>query len=119
MQLVGLLVINVVHREPDSVQIDGCDEIAQQRSNLDYLRRIGRHLGQFHAGFKLRRRTQVERQRDVLGNVLFRARHAMLGDEEADLVALGASVFALGQSLVHLVADASAAPARCSSRPSS
>ena len=51
------------------------------------------------------RRAQVERQRDVLRDVFLGARHAVLGDEEADLVALGTGVFALGQSLIDLIAN--------------
>ena len=80
---------------------------AKSRSSghdLDHLRRVGRHLGQVRRGFKLRRRREIERQRDVLRDVVLGAGHAVLGDVEADLVALGAGVLALGQRLVDLVA---------------
>ena len=99
------LVVDVVHRQPDPVQVHGGHKILQQGHNLRHLRRVGRHLGQLGRGLDLRRRRQIKSQRDVLRNVLLRARHAVLGNEEADLVALGAGILALGQRLVDLVAD--------------
>ena len=104
MQPIGFFVVDVMHREPDAVQIDGGHKVLEQRHDLGHLRGVGRHLGQFHRGFDLRRRGEIERQRDVLRNIVLRARHAVLGNVKADLVALGAGVFALRQRLVDLVA---------------
>ena len=103
VQVVGFRVIGSMQRQPDSVQVNGGDKVAQQRHNLDNLGRIRRHLGQLGRGLDLRRRSEIKSQRDVLRDVKFSARHAMLGNVEADLVALVAGVLAFGKRQVHLV----------------
>ena len=105
VQVVGFRVIGAMHRQPDAVQVNGGGKVAQQGDNLDYLGRIRRHLRQLGRGLDLRRWGEIESQRDVLRNVELSARHAVLGDVEADLVALVAGVFAFGKRQVHLVAD--------------
>ena len=102
---VGLGVVDVVHCQPDAVQVHGGGKVAQQGHDLDHLGRVGGHLGQLGRGFQLRRRGEIESQRDVLRDVALSAGHAVLGDVEAELVALGAGVLALGERQVHLVAD--------------
>ena len=105
MQPVGLFVVNVVNRQPNSVQVYRGYEVLEQRHYLHHLRRIGRHLRQLRRGFNLRRRRQVQGQRDVLRDIPCRARQPVLGHEEAHPVPFGAGVLALGKRLVDLVAN--------------
>ena len=112
VQLVSLLVVDVVDGKPDSVQIHGRHKVLEQGHNLHHLGGVGRHLGQVDRGFKLRRRGEIKSQRDVLRNILLGAGHAVLGNVEADLVALGAGILALGQRLVRSRRGPACEPAR-------
>jgi hypothetical protein len=105
VKLVGFQVVRAMHRQPDAMQVHGRGKVAQQRHNLNHLGRVRGHLGQFDRGFQLRRRRQIESQRDVLRNVALSARQAVLGNVEAKMIALGAGVFAFGERRVHFVAD--------------
>ena len=74
------------------------------RHNLRHLRRVRRHLRQVCRGLHLRWRREVERQRNVLRYIQLRACHPVLGNEEANRIALGPRIFAGSQRLVNLVA---------------
>ena len=105
--------------QPDSVQIHRVHKVLEQGHNLRHLGRVGRHLGQIRpkspsSGGGVR----YKRQGDVLRNVPLGAGHAMLGNVEANLVALGAGILAFGQRLVDLVAH-TLANRRALSSPSS
>ena len=104
MQPVGLFVIYMVHRKPNPGQVHRHRKVLEQGHNLHHLRRVGRHLRQLRRGFDLRRRRQIQGQRNVLRDVALRARHAVLGNEKAHLIALVAGILAFGQRQVDLVA---------------
>jgi hypothetical protein len=116
---VGLLVVRAMHRQPDAMQVHGRGKVAQQRHNLDHLGRVRGHLGQFDRGFQLRRRRQIESQRDVLRNVALSARQAVLGNVEAEMSRLARASSLLESASVQLVADPFWRTGALSSRPSS
>ncbi len=71
MDCVDFVIVGAAQSEPDSVQIDGGGEVLEQRHEFRDLGGVGGHLGQLHRGFKLGRRAEIERQRDVLRDVAF------------------------------------------------
>ena len=104
MQLRGLLVVDMAHCKPNSVQVDCVGEIFQVRHNFRHLRRIGWHLGQIGRRLKIWRGREIERKRNILRDVQLRARHLVLSNEEADGVAFGSRILARSHGLVDLIA---------------
>ena len=105
MQAVDDGVVLRTRGDPDVVQVDFAGEFAQERQDLDHLGRVGRHFGERNAVGQLRRRRDVEGERDVLREVVAGVRELVLADVGAELVA---GVLRLGRGLnrgVDLIAN--------------
>ena len=76
--------------DPDGVEMNIFGEGSEEGKNVDDLRGIGRQLGLVDGGGQLGRRRQVERQRDVLGEVEAAVGQSVVADVAAEGVAAGA-----------------------------
>ena len=91
--------------EPDVVQVDVRSEGAYQRQHVDHAGGLGREVKLADVGGELRRRREIERQRDVLADVQTEVILAVLGDVLAERIAAGAGGLRGGEGLVDIGAD--------------
>ncbi len=75
---------------PDGLKMDVFGKGAEERKNVDDLGGVGRELGLVYGGGQLRRRRQIEGQRDVLGEIETAIGQGVAADVGAESVAAGA-----------------------------
>jgi len=102
--LEEIIVIGAM-RDPDDVKMNVLDELAQQRKYVDDLSGIGRQLGLVDGNCKLRRRQEIECQRNVLGKIEGAVGQGMLADVGAEGIAAGAGFGRGGKFGVDLVTN--------------
>ena len=75
---------------PDGLKMDVFGKGAEERKNVDDLGRVGREFGLVYGGGQLRRRRQIEGQRDVLGEIETAVGQGVVADVGAESVSAGA-----------------------------
>jgi hypothetical protein len=92
--------------DPDAVEVDVLGEGAEKRKNVDDLGGVGRKVRLFDRRVELRGRIEIERERDVLGEIQARLRESVLADVGAESVAVIAGLgCGGGECLVDLIAN--------------
>ena len=91
--------------DPDGVEMNVVGEGAEEGKNVDDLGGVGRQVGLVDGGGQLRRRREVESQRDVLGEVEAAVGQGVLADVGAESVAAGAGLGGGCERGVDLFAD--------------
>ena len=76
--------------DPDGVEVNIFSEGSEERQNVDDLCGVGRQFGLVRGRGQLGRRRQVERQRDVLGEVETAVGQSVVADVGAEGVPAGA-----------------------------
>ena len=98
---------------PEGVEMDIVGERAEQRKDVDDLRRVRRQLGLVGDRCQLRRRRKVKRERDVLGEVETTVGQGVVADVGAEGITAGASGRRSSQFRVDLLANLPSDRRRC------